>query len=62
VNADWLGAPRLHTLRTIGMRGIGAPSHFLFLMHIRKQLFKSAAIKKHQLINKIVTTLIVKQI
>jgi len=35
VNADWLGAPRLRTLRTIGERGIktwrafGAPSHFL---------------------------------
>jgi len=35
LNADWLGAPRLHTLRTIGARGIktwrafGAPSHFL---------------------------------
>jgi len=22
VNADWLGAPRLHTLLTIGARGI----------------------------------------
>jgi len=34
VNADWLGAPRLCTLRTIGAHGIktwhafGAPSHF----------------------------------
>jgi len=34
VNADWLGAPRLRTLHTIGVRGIyttrafGAPSHF----------------------------------
>jgi len=35
LNADWLGAPRLRTLRTFGARGIktwhafGAPSHFL---------------------------------
>jgi len=35
VNADWLGAPRLRTLRTIGARGIktyrafGAPSHLI---------------------------------
>jgi len=34
LNANWLGAPRLRTLRTIGARGIkiwrafGAPSHF----------------------------------
>jgi len=34
VNADWLGAPRLRTLRTIGARSIktwrafGAPSYF----------------------------------
>jgi len=34
--ADWLGAPRLRTSRTIGVRGIktwrafGAPSHFLY--------------------------------
>jgi len=34
VNADWLGAPRLHTLRTIGVRDIktwrafGAPSQW----------------------------------
>jgi len=38
VNADWLGAPRLRTSRTIGVRGIktwrafGAPSHFLKLI------------------------------
>jgi len=37
VNADWLGAPRLRTLCTIGARGIktwrafGVPSHFLNL-------------------------------
>jgi len=36
LNADWLGAPRLRSLRTISARGIntwrafGAPSHFLF--------------------------------
>jgi len=40
LNADWLGAPRLRTLRIIGARGIkiwrafGAPSHFLYLYTI----------------------------
>jgi len=37
LNADWLGAPKLRTLRTIGAHGIktwrafGVPSHFLFI-------------------------------
>jgi len=36
VNADWLGAPRLRTLRSIGVRSIktwrvfGAPSRFQY--------------------------------
>jgi len=44
VNADWIGAPRLRTSRTIGAQGIktwrafGAPSHFLCFLE-RKLIF-----------------------
>jgi len=59
LNANWLGASRLCTSRTIGAQGIktwrvfGAPSHFLFK---NKKISTTRDLKKHKGANLFINT------